>query len=42
MPVEHVLHFPFIAERPFFMVTFWVSFISFFDLHFTQYPTSAI
>ncbi len=42
IPVPHVEHLPFIAERPFFIVTFSVSFISFLALHFTQYPTSAI
>jgi len=42
MPVPHVVHFPFIACRLFFIVTFWVSFISFLALHFTQYPISAI
>ena len=42
MPVPQVVHLPFIASRLFFIVTFWVSFISFLDLHFTQYPTSAI
>jgi hypothetical protein len=36
------VHFPFIANRPFFMVTFCSSFISFLLLHFTQYPVSAI
>jgi hypothetical protein len=42
MPVPQVTHLPFIAERLFFIVTFWASFISLFDLHFTQYPVSAI
>jgi hypothetical protein len=42
IPVPQVTHFPFIAWRLFFIVTFWESFISFFDLHFTQYPVSAI
>jgi hypothetical protein len=42
MPVPQVVHLPFIADLPFFIVTFWASFISFFDLHFTQYPVSAI
>ena len=42
MPVLQVVHLPFIAERPFFIVTFSVSFISLFDLHFTQYAISAM
>ena len=42
MPVPQVVHLPFIAWRLFFIVTFCVSFISFLDLHFTQYPISAI
>ena len=42
MPVPQVVHLPFMAWRLFFIVTFCVSFMSLFDLHFTQYPTSAI
>jgi hypothetical protein len=42
IPVPQVVHLPFNAWRLFFIVTFWVSFISFLDLHFTQYPISAI
>src|SRR3989338_10580417 len=40
--VPQTVHLPFIACLLFFMVTFWVSFISCFALHFTQYPVSAI
>jgi hypothetical protein len=42
IPVPQSEHFPFKAGRPFFMVTFWPSLISFFALHFTQYAISAI
>jgi len=40
--VPHSGHFPFAANRPFFIVTFCASFISLDFLHFTQYPFSAI
>ncbi len=42
MPVPQTEHLPLIAGRPFFMVTFSVSFIGLFCLHFTQYASSAI
>lgn len=42
MPVPHTLHLPFIAGRPFFMVTFSAFTISRFALHLTQYASSAI
>ncbi|MBN1559278.1 hypothetical protein JW998_03465 [candidate division KSB1 bacterium] len=42
MPVPQTEHFPFMAGRPFFIVTFSAFFISRFALHFTQYPTSAM
>src|SRR3989338_3618095 len=42
IPVPQVTHLPFIASLLFFIVTFCVSFISLLDLHFTQYPVSAI
>ncbi|MFM2414775.1 MAG: hypothetical protein RI911_468 [Candidatus Parcubacteria bacterium] len=41
MPVEHLVHVPFMAKRPGFISTFEVSFISDFALHFTQYPITA-
>lgn len=36
IPVPQTVHLPFIARRPFFMVTSSVSVISLFCLHFTQ------
>ena len=39
MPVPQVGHFPFIAFLPFFIVVSAASFISLFDLHFTQYAS---
>ena len=38
-PVPQVGHFPFMAERPFFIFTGLGSFISLFALHFTQYAS---
>jgi len=38
MLVPHEGHLPFMAFLLFFIVTSFASFISFFDLHFTQYP----
>lgn len=37
--VPHVGHLPFIALRPFFMVSSTPSIISFLALHLTQYPS---
>ncbi len=42
IPVPQVGHLPFIAGLPFFMVTFLASEISFFSLHFTQYPVKTL
>jgi len=42
IPVLHTGHFPLAAGRPFFMVTFCSSFISWLFLHLTQYPFSAM
>jgi hypothetical protein len=42
IPVPQEGHLPFIAARPFFIVTCCSSFISLLVLHFTQYPFSAI
>lgn len=42
IPVPQTVHLPFMAFRPFFMVTTSVPFISVFFLHFMQYATSAI
>jgi hypothetical protein len=42
MPVPQTVHLPFIAGRPFFIVTFSVSFIVRFCLHLTQYASSAM
>lgn len=39
MPVPQLGHLPFMAERPFFILTSFASFISFFALHFTQYAS---
>lgn len=41
-PVPHLAQTPFMAGRPFFMVTFWALLISDFALHFTQYAISAM
>jgi hypothetical protein len=42
MPVPHLEQTPFIAGRPFFIVTFCAFAISRLALHLTQYPISAI
>ena len=42
IPVPHSGHFPFIAGRPFFIVTRSVSFMTLFALHFTQYASSIV
>lgn len=42
MPVPQAGHLPFIAFRPFFMVTSAASDISFFALHLTQYASVII
>ena len=42
IPVPQVGHLPFIAGLPFFIVTFWASFISFLALHFTQYASKIL
>ena len=39
MAVPQVGHTPFVAGLPFFMVIALASFISFLDLHFTQYAS---
>ena len=41
MPVPQTEQTPFIAGRPFFIVTLVALLISLFILHFTQYPVSA-
>ena len=41
MPVPQVGHTPFMALRPFAMVTSAASFMSRFALHFTQYASTA-
>lgn len=38
-PVPQSGQRPFMAGRPFFIFTFWASFISFLALHFTQYAS---
>ena len=42
MPVPQAVQVPFIAGRPFFMVTFLASFMFCLALHFTQYAVSAM
>ena len=39
IPVPQTGHLPFIAFLPFFIVVSAASFISLFDLHFTQYAS---
>ena len=42
IPAPHSGHLPFIAGRPFFIVTRSVSFMTLFALHFTQYASSIV
>jgi hypothetical protein len=37
--VPHTEQIPWVAGFPFFIVTFFSSFIDLFDLHLTQYPS---
>jgi len=40
--VPHTVQIPWVAGFPFFIVTFFSSFIDLFDLHLTQYASMAL